>query len=79
MSAVERCTSYRHHSASQRGTAVNGWLPLREIAYFHTPDELAGEVAAAGFEVDGPMAVWPVHANLLGASPHLLITGRRPR
>jgi len=79
-----------------------GWFTT---AYFHTPDELAGEVAAAGFEVDGPMAVegpWPVHANLLdgaakqeaalaairrlerdpsvlGASPHLLIAGRRPR
>jgi SAM-dependent methyltransferase len=37
-------------------------------AYFHTPDELAAEVAAAGFEVDGPLAVegpWPVHPSLL--------------
>jgi len=42
-----------------------GWFTT---AYFHTPDELAAEMAAAGFEVDGPMAVegpWPVHANLL--------------
>jgi hypothetical protein len=37
-------------------------------AYFHTPGELASEVAAAGFEIDGPVAVegpWPVHASLL--------------
>jgi SAM-dependent methyltransferase len=37
-------------------------------AYFHTPEELAGEVAEAGFAVDGPVAVegpWPVHASLL--------------
>lgn len=42
-----------------------GWFTT---AYFHTPDELAGEVVAAGFEVDGPVAVegpWPVHASLL--------------
>jgi hypothetical protein len=37
-------------------------------AYFHTPEELAGDVAGAGFDVDGPVAVegpWPVHPNLL--------------
>ena len=37
-------------------------------AYFHTPEELAAEVAGAGFEVDGPLAVegpWPVHLSLL--------------
>lgn len=37
-------------------------------AYFHTPDELAGEVAAAGLQLDGPVAVegpWPVHESLL--------------
>jgi SAM-dependent methyltransferase len=37
-------------------------------AYFHTPDELAREVADAGFEIDGPVAVegpWPVHPDLL--------------
>ncbi len=41
-------------------------------AYFHTPDELAAEVAAAGFEIDGPVAVegpWPVHADLLDGGP----------
>ncbi|HEY3408360.1 MAG TPA: class I SAM-dependent methyltransferase [Propionicimonas sp.] len=37
-------------------------------AYFHTPEELAADVADAGFEVDGPVAVegpWPVHPDLL--------------
>ena len=37
-------------------------------AYFHTPEELAADVAGAGFEVDGPVAVegpWPVHPDLL--------------
>jgi len=37
-------------------------------AYFHTAEELAADVAGAGFEVDGPVAVegpWPVHPDLL--------------
>lgn len=37
-------------------------------AYFHTPDELAEEVASAGFAIDGPVAVegpFPVHEGLL--------------
>ncbi len=51
-------------------------------AYFHTPDELATEVAAAGFEVDGPVAVegpWPVHASLLdgGALQETALTAIR--
>ena len=42
-----------------------GWFTT---AYFHTPEELATEVSAAGFEIDGPVAVegpWPVNPDLL--------------
>jgi SAM-dependent methyltransferase len=37
-------------------------------AFFHTPDQLAGEVTEAGFAVDGPVAVegpFPAHETLL--------------
>jgi SAM-dependent methyltransferase len=36
-------------------------------AYFHRPDELAGEVRAAGFAVDGPVAV----EGLAGLAPDI--------
>jgi ubiquinone/menaquinone biosynthesis C-methylase UbiE len=78
-------SSGRHRNPTDR-------LDYFTTAYFHRPEELAREVAAAGFELEGLYGVegpaWllqdfvvrAVEAEpaLLGASAHLLAVGRRP-